>query len=146
MLNAQLTSNSKDVDAMLAHFGAGLFELQPTADNTPTLWVERGKLVEVLTHLKLRFPMLLDLFGIDERLRQHKPAPAGDFRVVYHMMSFPPVAEIRIKVAVSLPDLAVPSVVSVWPNANWYEREAWDMYGVEFPGHPNLRRILLPPP
>ena len=145
MLNAQMTSNSNAVDDLLAHFGAGLFELQPTADNTPTLWVERGRLVEVLLHLKLKFPMLLDLFGIDERLRQHKPAPAEDFSVVYHLMSFTPVEEIRIKVAVSLPDLAVPSAVSVWPNANWYEREAWDMYGVEFTGHPNLRRILLPP-
>jgi NADH-quinone oxidoreductase subunit C/D len=145
MLNAQVTDNNTTVDELFARFGAQSFDIQTTADGTPTLWVERGKLLEILAHLKKQFPMLLDLFGIDERLRQHKPEAAGDFTVVYHLMSFTPVEEIRIKVAVSMPDLDVPSAVSVWPNANWYEREAWDMYGVEFSGHPNLRRILLPP-
>jgi NADH-quinone oxidoreductase subunit C/D len=145
MLNAQITGNSTAVDDLFARFGTALFDIQNTADNTPTLWVGRDRLLEVLAHLKPRFPMLLDLFGIDERLRQHKPEAAGDFSVVYHLMSFVPVEEIRIKVAVSMPDLSVPSAVSVWPNANWYEREAWDMYGVEFSDHPNLRRILLPP-
>ncbi|MEH6569674.1 MAG: NADH-quinone oxidoreductase subunit C/D [Halioglobus sp.] len=145
MLNAQMTKNSTAADDLLARFGAESFDSQITADNVPTLWVDRGKLLEVLAHLKQTFPMLLDLFGIDERLRQNKPEAATDFTVVYHLMSFTPVEEFRIKVSVSLADLVVPSAVSVWPNANWYEREAWDMYGVEFSGHPNLRRILLPP-
>jgi NADH-quinone oxidoreductase subunit C/D len=145
MLNAQMTAHSTAADDLLARFGAGSFDAQVTADNVPTLWVDRSKLIEVLAHLKQKFPMLLDLFGIDERLRQNKPEAAADFTVVYHLMSFTPVEEFRIKVAVSLADPIVPSAVSVWPNANWYEREAWDMYGVEFSGHPNLRRILLPP-
>ena len=145
MLNAQMTENSTAADDLLARFGAESFDSQLTADNVPTLWVDRSKLLEVLAHLKQKFPMLLDLFGIDERLRQNKPEAAADFTVVYHLMSFTPVEEFRIKVSVSLADPIVPSAVSVWPNANWYEREAWDMYGVEFSGHPNLRRILLPP-
>ena len=145
MLNEQVTDNSSAVDELIARFGAASFEIQTTADHTPTLWVDRSKLLEVLEHLKRRFPMLLDLFGVDERLRQHKPDAAADFTVVYHLMSFTPVEEIRLKVSVSMPDLNIPSAVGVWPNANWYEREAWDMYGVEFSGHPNLRRILLPP-
>ena len=66
---------------LFARFGANLFDLQATPDNIPTLWLERGRLLEVLAHLKTRFPMLLDLFGIDERLRQHKPAAALDFTV-----------------------------------------------------------------
>lgn len=132
-------------EELYARFGADSFVEQITADKTPTLWVERNKLIDVLRHLKSEFPMLLDLFGIDERLRQHKPEGCGDFSVVYHLMSFIPCEEIRIKVAMSMADLAVPTAVSIWPNANWYEREAWDMYGIVFDGHPNLRRILLPP-
>ncbi|MFT4823084.1 MAG: NADH-quinone oxidoreductase subunit C/D [Halioglobus sp.] len=145
MLNAQISKRSNTVDDLYAHFGAAVFDTQPTADQTPTLWVDRSKVLEVLLHLKSQFPMLLDLFAVDERLREHKPVAAKDFTIVYHLMSFTPVEEIRIKVGVSLTDISVPSAVSIWPNANWYEREAWDMYGVEFSGHPNLRRILLPP-
>ena len=145
MLNAQATSTGSTVDDLFARFGAHVFELQPTPDNTPTLWLERGKLLEVLAHLKKEFPMLLDLFAIDERMREHKPAATADFTVVYHLLNFSRCEEIRLKVAATMDDLSVPSAVSVYPNANWYEREAWDMFGVEFSGHPNLRRILLPP-
>jgi NADH-quinone oxidoreductase subunit C/D len=145
MLSAQVTSVNGTVDDLFARFGAHLFDLQSTADNTPTLWVDREKLLEVLAHLKPRFPMLLDLFGIDERLRQHKPAAAVDFTVVYHLLNLADREEIRIKVAVSDADSNVPTAVGVWANANWYERETWDMFGIEFSGHPNLRRILLPP-
>ena len=71
MLSAEVTTNSTAVDELFARFGADSFEVQTTADHTPTLWVERNKLLEVLAHLKQQFPMLLDLFGIDERLRQN---------------------------------------------------------------------------
>lgn len=145
MLSAQVTSENGTVDDLFARFGAHLFDLQSTADNTPTLWVDREKLLEVLAHLKPRFPMLLDLFGIDERLRQHKPAAAIDFTVVYHLFNLADREEIRIKVAVSDADSNVPTAVGVWANANWYERETWDMFGIVFTDHPNLRRILLPP-
>ena len=145
MLNADVLNNNDTVGGLYARFGADSFYLQPTPDNTPTLWVERSKLIEVLQHLKSQFPMLLDLFGVDERLREHKPEPAKDFSVVYHLMCFKPVEEIRIKISVTIDDICVPTACDIWPNANWYERECWDMYGVEFSGHPNLRRILLPP-
>jgi len=145
MLNAEVTGTSSTVDALFARFGAHVFDLQPTPDNIPTLWMEPGKLIDVLAHLKTEFPMLLDLFGIDERLREHKPAMAADFTVVYHLLNFTRCEEIRLKVAASMDELSVPSVVRVYPNANWYERECWDMFGVSFSGHPNLRRILLPP-
>ena len=145
MLNAEMINDNTHVDDLFARFGADIFISQSTADHIPTLWLDRSKLLLVLAHLKNQFPMLLDLFGVDERLRQHKPTAATDFTIVYHLMSFTPCEEIRLKVAVSMSDLSVPSAVSIWPNANWYEREAWDMFGVEFSGHPNLRRILLPP-
>ncbi|MFT6287912.1 MAG: NADH-quinone oxidoreductase subunit C/D [Alcanivorax sp.] len=145
MLNAELTAPNSTVDELFARFGAAVFQLQPTADLTPTLWVDTADLLTVLAHLQRRFPMLLDLFGIDERLREHKPPAAEDFTVVYHLLNLEDREEIRIKVALTERELSTPTAVSIWPNANWYEREAWDMYGIEFSGHPNLRRILLPP-
>jgi NADH-quinone oxidoreductase subunit C/D len=145
MQQAQAISTNTTVDDLVARFGAPAFTLQPTPDNTPTLWVERSQILEVLAHLQQRFPMLLDLFGMDERLREHKPEGAADFTVIYHLLNIADREEIRLKVAVTDTDCNVPSAASIWPNANWYEREAWDMYGIGFSGHPNLRRILLPP-
>jgi len=133
------------VEDLSARFGAASFAPQHTADGVPTLWVESDRLLEVLGHLKPRFPMLLDLFGVDERLREHRPATAGDFSVVYHLLDPADCAEVRVKVAAGDAGAQVPSATGIWPNANWYERETWDMFGVEFSGHPNLRRILLPP-
>jgi NADH-quinone oxidoreductase subunit C/D len=145
MLNAEAIKPDSTVDDLFIRFGAEVFSQQPSKDNTPTLWVSANRLLEVLAYLKQRFPMLLDLFAIDERLRENKSPGATDFTVVYHLFSFNPCIEIRIKVAAATEDCSVPSAVGIWANANWYEREAWDMFGVEFSGHPNLRRILLPP-
>lgn len=145
MLNAQTSSSGTTVDELIARFGAELFVLQHCADNTPTLWVDTDHLLNVLRFLKPHYPMLYDLFAIDERLREHRAGqPSADFSVVYHLLSFSPVAEIRLKVALIEPG-EIPTACGVWPNANWYEREAWDMFGIRFSGHPNLRRILLPP-
>jgi NADH-quinone oxidoreductase subunit C/D len=145
MQHAQATDTNGTVDGLFVQFGAHVFDLQPTADDTPTLWVGKDQLLAVLAHLKPRFPMLLDLFGIDERLREHKPEAAADFTVVYHLLNLADREEIRIKVAVADGDSGIPSAHNIWPNANWYERETWDMFGIAFSGHPNLRRILLPP-
>lgn len=145
MQQAQAINTNSTVDDLIVRFGAPAFVPQHTPDNTPTLWVERDRILEVLAHLKTRFPMLLDLFGIDERLREHKPTGAADFTVVYHLLNIADREEIRLKVAVTDADCSAPSATRIWANANWYEREAWDMYGITFDGHPNLRRILLPP-
>ena len=121
---------------------------QTTVDAIPTFWVSRRDLIPVLKYLKLQhhFEMLFDLCGVDERLREHREGlPESDFTVVYQLMSFRNRTDIRIKVALDESDCSVPTIISIWPNANWYEREAWDMYGIKFTGHPNLARILLPP-
>jgi NADH-quinone oxidoreductase subunit C/D len=145
MMNAVVTAGRSALENLLVHFeGAGLSQ-QETADGTPTVWVERGRLLELLRYLKTQYPMLLDVFGIDERLRQHKPPQAADFSVVYHLFSIERREEFRVKTSVHETDPVVPSATPVWPSANWYEREAWDMFGIEFAGHPNLRRIILPP-
>src|SRR5699024_5235108 len=134
---------------LIERFGEDAFTFQPTADHTPTVWVGRDQLREVLAWLKhdapIRYRMLFDIQAIDERARQFREGqPASDFTVFYHLLSLQPVAEIRIKVALPESALSVPTVTDIWPNANWYERETWDMFGVTFDGHPNLRRILLP--
>ena len=145
MLSAQTTENPTVVDDLYARFGADAFVAQPTADHIPTLWVAAGQLLEILAYLKPHYPMLYDLFGIDERLRSHRGGqPPADFSVVYHLLRLQPVAEFRLKLAIIEPAEA-PTIIGLWPNADWYEREAWDMFGIRFSGHPNLRRILLPP-
>jgi NADH-quinone oxidoreductase subunit C/D len=119
-------------------------------DGIPTQWVRREGLREVLRHLKREierpYRMLYDLTAIDERTRRHREGqPAADFTVVYQLLSFERNAYVRIKVALSEGDLELPSIVDIWPAANWYEREVWDMFGIGFEGHPHMRRILLPP-
>ncbi|GAB3675468.1 NADH-quinone oxidoreductase subunit C/D [Salinisphaera aquimarina] len=131
-------------------FGESAFHQQITADGMPTFWVERGMIRDVLAFLKAdatpRYRMLFDITAIDERPREHRQGqPAADFTVVYHLLSLFPVAEFRLKVALFDDDLNAPTITGIWPNANWYEREVWDMFGIVFDGHPNLRRIMMPP-
>ena len=122
------------------------FLTQQTIDDIPTLWILREQLCEILRFLKSDYEMLFDLCGVDERLRAHRDGlPPSDYTVVYHLMSFKQCRDIRLKVALSENDINLPTIASVYPNANWYEREAWDMFGINFSGHPNLYRILLPP-
>lgn len=142
----------KKPDGLIAELRSELPQVallaQSTFDDIPTVWVERAHLVSLLRQLKDQhnFEMLFDLCGVDERMREHRDGlPDSDFSVVYHLMSFRDLCDVRIKVALAENDCRVPSIISVWPNANWYEREAWDMFGIEFTGHPNLVRILLPP-
>ena len=111
------------VRELYAQFGAETFVLQATKDDVPTLWVGRDKLVEVLRflrHVSRPYSMLYDLSAMDERLRQHRYGlPAADFSVFYHLLSIERNSDVRIKVALSGDSLHVPSVISIWPNANW---------------------------
>jgi NADH-quinone oxidoreductase subunit C len=66
------------------------------------------------------------------------------FEVNYHLMSLARRERLRLKIRVGSEDPVVESVTSVWPTANWHEREVFDLFGVRFAGHPNLRRILMP--
>src|SRR5208283_136581 len=122
---------------------------QATNDGIPTLWVSRNKARDVLKRLKMEtqkpYRMLYDLTAIDERVREHRQnQPHSDFTVVYHLLSFERNEDIRVKVALDGEYPSIATVTDVWPSANWYEREMWDMFGIGVEGHPNLRRILMP--
>ena len=123
---------------------------QETRDGIPTVWVPGEKAADVLRFLKTEadkpYPMLYDLTGIDERVRTDRgDRPESDFTVLYHLLSFQRNEDIRIKVALKGDFPSLESAVDIWPSANWYEREVWDMFGISFEGHPHLRRILMPP-
>jgi NADH-quinone oxidoreductase subunit C/D len=137
------------IDDLRERFGAGTIVPQPTRDGMPTVWVSAENAPEVLGYLKTgipgAYPMLYDLTAIDERVRSNRQGqPESDFTVLYHLLSFERNEDLRVKVPLKGENPSVPSVVGIWPAANWYEREAWDMFGVSFEGHPNLRRILMP--
>lgn len=102
-----------------------------------TLTGPANRIVEALTQLRdqFGFHQLIDLCGVDY------PDRAQRFDVVYHLLSLTRNARLRIKVQTD-EDMPVPTVTEVFPCADWYEREAFDMYGVFFEGHPDLRRIL----
>ena len=99
----------------------------------------RDHIVDLLRFLivdtQCRFETLIDLAGVDY------PERSDRFEVVYHLLSMRLNQRIRIKIGTS-EDAPVPSIVEVFPAANWYEREAFDMYGIQFAGHPDLRRLL----
>jgi len=132
--------------ALLEAFPGSSFVFQATVDQIPTYWISRSDSKEILAFLKNKYEMLFDLSAIDERMRTHREGqPASDFTVIYHLMSLTHGRDIRLKIALAETDLNVASIHQVYPNANWYEREVWDMFGITFTGHPNLFRILLPP-
>jgi|TARA_R110002126_G_scaffold15139_5_gene62283 NADH-quinone oxidoreductase subunit C len=104
-----------------------------------TLVANTSDIIELLTFLRdnaqTKFINFIDICGVDWPAREKR------FDVVYHLMSPQQNARIRIKVAVGNGE-ALPSATSVYPGADWFEREAYDMFGILFSGHPDLRRIL----
>ena len=146
-------ATSRIAPALAAKFAGRLLAEQFTCDEIPTAWVGRADVVELLRELRdgtgtgaPRFEMLFDLTAIDERMRGNRQGqPASEFTVVYHLMSFSGNCDFRVKVPLMDADLSIPTVTGLWPAANWYEREAFDMFGIHFDGHPNLFRLILPP-
>jgi NADH-quinone oxidoreductase subunit C/D len=137
------------IDQLQERFGPTALTLQETGDEIPTAWCAAEQVADVLRFLKHQvaqpFRTLYDLTAIDERWRTHRAdQPPGDFSVVYHLLSYERNADIRLKVPLqgAYPRLA--SITDIWSSAGWYEREVWDMFGIGFDGHPDLRRILLP--
>ena len=106
-----------------------------------TIIVPRQSIVDVCWVLKTKydFDMLADLCGAD-----HGPEEDPRFEVNYHLFSTIHYNRLRLKVLLTEDEPNVTTVVTVWKTANWHERETYDMFGIIFEGHPDLRRILLP--
>ena len=122
---------------------------QMTRDGSTTLWLEKNNIIQVIKYLKndlaLPYKLLFDLTCIDERTRKHRgEQPESDYTVVYTLTSFARNEDLRIKVPLQSADLNIPSITSIWESANWYEREVFDMFGINFTDHPRLTRILMP--
>ena len=112
-----------------------------------TAVVVHERLLETMRRLRdtpsLRFDMLVDLCGVDYSTYGNAAHEGPRFAVVYHLLSL--ANNQRLRVRAFAPDDAfpvLPSMVDVWPAANWFEREAFDLYGIMFTGHPDLRRLL----
>jgi NADH-quinone oxidoreductase subunit C/D len=119
---------------------AGDLQISDAADRHVELRVERSHLVDVLRTLqqnaKFDCSLLLDICGVDFPDREQR------FDVVYHLGNPARSQRYRVKVAVSEDDPVLPTAYGIWKAADWFEREVWDMFGIRFDGHPNLRRIL----
>lgn len=135
------------VGELQGQFGADALTLQDTRTGMPVIWVARERIIEVLRFLRnlpRPYVMLYDLHGVDERLRTHRRGlPNADFTVFYHLLSIDRNSDVMLKVALSANDLRLPTATGIFPNANWYEREVLDMYGIHFDGHPLPKRMLM---
>jgi len=108
-----------------------------------TVVVDRGALIKLVCLLKedtdFDMNILMDLTAVDGRDMKWNPR----FEMVYHFYSMKHNHRLRVKVGVNEKDCTVPTLTGLWPIANWFEREVWDMFGIRFEGHPELKRILM---
>jgi len=108
-----------------------------------TVVIKKEGLSTVMKFLKhepsLNFNVLMDLTAVDYWAQLRKPR----FEVVYHLYAMESGQRLRVKSTVDEKDPEVDSVTEFWQAANWYEREVWDMFGIKFKGHPNLKRLLM---
>ena len=134
------------VRALAGAFDEGTFKSTVESLDEVTVVVPVDRYLEVMKRLRdhpeLRFEMLIDLCGVDYRgLGGSYDGPR--FAAVVHLLSLTHNRRLRVRTFAADDDFpVVPSVIDLWPAVNWFEREAFDLYGIMFPGHPDLRRLL----
>jgi len=135
----QTTHIPEIIEALRDEFGEGVWRVETYAGED-TVFIEKDRIREVCRFLReeLDFTYFIDLGGIDRFTEEDR------YEVFYNIFSLERQKRIRLKVRIDEDDLHVPSVVSVWKAANWNEREAYDMLGLHFDGHPDLRRMYMP--
>jgi NADH dehydrogenase I D subunit len=143
----ELTARDQSLaQALQARFGEALTQAPETSDML-TFEVTAAQVKEVLNFLKTaaapRFRRLDDLTALDESARVERDQ-YPDYTLVYQLLSFESASRVRLKVPLYGPDPTAPSIADLWPSANWYEREVYDMFGIRFAGHPRLWRLLMP--
>jgi len=123
-------------------FGVGAFSTSEFQDNR-RIHVAPGQTYSFLEFLKnsCGFDMLAELAGIDYL---HYPDAKDRFGIVYGLLNCQTGLRVFVKTTLNEPDLDIPSIFPLWRGADWLEREVFDMYGIVFIGHPDLRRILMP--
>ncbi|QIY10484.1 NADH-quinone oxidoreductase subunit C/D [Plesiomonas shigelloides] len=145
---AQNHQDNPVIGELISRFGREMFTLQTSKTGMPVIWLPKSALVDVISFLKKipkPYNILYDLHAVDERLRTHREQlVAQDFTVFYHLLSVERNSDVLLKVALSEKSLILPSITSIFSNANWYEREVWDLFGITFTGHPHLTRIMMP--
>jgi NADH-quinone oxidoreductase subunit B/C/D len=167
----ELTEQDLSLARVLKEKFGQAVRLNPETSDMPSFWVAEGRVKDVLRFLKHqvspKFLRLEDLTAVDESVRRDQgrfnpydgtvgkeigrdrpdrpDGPAGaDYSLIYHLLSFDPAGRLRLKVPLQGRDPVTQSVTDIWPSADWYEREVFDLFGIRFQGHPGLRRILLP--
>ena len=130
------------IQLLTQRFGAEAIRASEFRDNKRLL-VPAAQLFDVMSALKSEcgFDMLADVAGVDYL---HYPNAADRYAVIYGLTNTNTGERVFVKVMLNDPDPAVASVYPLWKGANWMEREVYDMFGVVFNGHPDLRRILMP--
>jgi NADH-quinone oxidoreductase subunit C len=134
-----VSANDALVQRLGSRFGKALTETSDFRGDL-SIVVDPNSVVEVARHLKEveGFDYFLYAMAVDW------PARDPRFTVVWEVRSLANKTRIRIKTTASMPEPHVSTLTSVWPAADWHERETWDLFGVKFDGHPDLRRILMP--
>lgn len=134
-------SHEATLDALRERFGAEAVTPTQFRDNR-RVTVPAAKVGDVLRLLKERgFDMLVDVTAVDYL---HYPDARDRFGLVYNLLNTVSGERLIVKAFLNEPDLTVPSVFPLWKGADWMEREVFDMFGINFEGHPDLRRILMP--
>jgi NADH-quinone oxidoreductase subunit C len=130
------------IEQLKQQLGADAFTITQFRDNT-RLHVSPSRLFEFLRVLKERlgFDMLIDLTAVDYLFY---PDAVDRFGVIYSLVNTDSGERLYLKTMLNEPNLTLPSVFGLWKGADWMEREVFDMYGIRFDGHPDLRRILMP--
>ena len=144
---AQTPTVAGDIES---RFPGAVLAIDSVAADAPVVWLAPDSAPDALRFLKQEsertYPMLFDLAATDERERTHREGlPEADFTVGYQLLSLDRNEDVVIRIPLLGETPVVRTATGVFANADWYEREAYDMFGIGFEGHPLLRRILLPP-
>ena len=138
--SAASPSDHPSVAALLARFGTAVVRHRVSAGDQTVVWIDPAKSLEILSWLKndpsQLYDMMSDVTGVDYG--------AATVDVVYQMFSTTHKRALRVRCELPAAALEIDSVVGLWKSADWLEREVYDLFGVTFRGHPDLRRILMP--